>query len=41
MELEMLELELIKNLKNTQQIQKNVYAELENALQAPVDDEDD
>ena len=32
MELEMLEMELIKNLKNTQQIQKNAYAELENAL---------
>ena len=32
MELEMLEMELIKNLKNTQQIQKNAYSELENAL---------
>ena len=34
MELEMLEMELIKNLKNTQQIQKNAYQELENALGA-------
>jgi len=33
MQMEMLEMELIKKLQNTQAIQKQAYAELENALQ--------
>ena len=32
MQMEMLEMELIKKLQNTQAIQKQAYAELENAL---------
>jgi hypothetical protein len=32
MQLEMLEMELIKKLQNTQAIQKQAYGELENAL---------
>jgi hypothetical protein len=33
MQMEMLEMELIKKLQNTQAIQKQAYSELENALQ--------
>ena len=33
MQMEMLEMELIKKLQNTQAIQKQAYAELEGALQ--------
>ena len=33
--MEMLEMELIKKLQNTQAIQKQAYAELENALSKP------
>lgn len=32
MQMEMLEMELIKNLQNTQGIQKNAYSDLEKAL---------
>ena len=35
MQMEMLEMELIKKLQNTQAIQKQAYAELENALSKP------
>ena len=35
MQMEMLEMELIKKLQNTQAIQKEAYAELEKALSAP------
>lgn len=35
MQMEMLEMELIKKLQNTQAIQKQAYAELENALAKP------
>lgn len=35
MQLEMLEMELIKKLQNTQAIQKQAYGELENALAKP------
>jgi hypothetical protein len=35
MQLEMLEMELIKKLQNTQNIQKSAYSELENALSKP------
>ena len=35
MELERIEMELIKKLQNTQQVQKNVYSELESALSKP------
>lgn len=35
MQLEMLEMELIKKLQNTQAIQKAAYSELENALAKP------
>jgi hypothetical protein len=35
MQLEMLEMELIKKLQHTQAIQKSAYSELENALQKP------
>lgn len=34
MQMEMLEMELIKKLQNTQAIQKQAYSELESALQA-------
>lgn len=36
MQMEMLEMELIKKLQNTQAIQKQAYAELENALSKQV-----
>ncbi len=32
MQMEMLEMELIKNLQNTQNMQKNAYSDLEKAL---------
>ena len=35
MQMEMLEMELIKKLQNTQAIQKEAYAELEKALSQP------
>lgn len=35
MQMEMIEMELIKKLQNTQNIQKNAYKELENALAQP------
>jgi hypothetical protein len=35
MQLEMLEMELIKKLQNTQAVQKQAYNELENALAQP------
>lgn len=35
MQMEMIEMELIKKLQNTQNIQKNAYQELENALAQP------
>lgn len=35
MQMEMLEMELIKKLQNTQAIQKDAYAELEKALSQP------
>lgn len=35
LQMEMLEMELIKKLQNTQAIQKEAYAELEKALSAP------
>ena len=35
MELERIEMELIKKLQNTQQVQKNAYSELESALSKP------
>lgn len=35
MQMELLEMELIKKLQNTQAIQKEAYGELEKALSAP------
>ena len=35
MQMEMIEMELIKKLQNTQNVQKNAYKELENALAQP------
>lgn len=35
LQMEMLEMELIKNLQNTQAIQKQAYSDLENVLQKP------
>ena len=35
MQMEMIEMELIKKLQNTQNLQKNAYQELENALAQP------
>lgn len=40
MQMEMLEMELIKKLQNTQAIQKQAYTELEAAINLPVQRQD-